>query len=415
MALRKRILDLVSKHDSWRSKECVNLIPSENVMSPTVRQLFMSDMGNRYTLPMKTVVYGEQVENVYRGTRYIDELETTAEKLACEVFRTRHASLRPLSGHVATMIMLIALCRAGDTIVTVPEEIGGYNGYLPDYVPSFMGLRSLVLPHKGFELDYEASVKLILKEKPKLLILGASLITFPFNIKALKRACDDVGARIGYDASHVLGLIAGGKFQQPLEEGADIMVASTHKSFFGPQGGIVLTNDDDVYQKVLDSLTWKTLDNAHWNRIAAMSYALIEFREVGREYAAQVVKNSKALAKALESKGIPVMFKGRGYTESHQVLMETQAVRRQSGLSYAKIAERLEKAGIIVDCVGRLGTQEMTRYGMKENEMRRIADLISRVVGGEGPDSVKKDVLNLRSAFPIVGYTLDSDSRVQLK
>lgn len=289
-----RILDLVRAHDTWRGQECINLIPSENAVSPAVREILQSDIGNRYTLP-NSIVYGEVVDNAYRGTRYIDELEAIAENLAREVFGSRYACIKPISGHVANIVMLLALCRPGDTLLTLPEEIGGYPGYLPDYVPSFLGLYSLALPGRNFQIDYHACEKAIGREKPSLVVVGASIIPFPFNLKRLTEACDRVGARIGYDASHVLGIIAGRRFQKPLAEGADIVVASTHKTFFGPQGGLTLANDADIHKGVIDSLTWKTVDNAHWNRIAATAYALLEIREFGKEYADQVVRNAKPL------------------------------------------------------------------------------------------------------------------------
>lgn len=405
MVPRKRVLDLVRKHDSWRRKECINLIPSENVVSPIVKEILASDVGNRYTLPVKAVVHGELVENAYCGTKYVDELEAFAERLACEIFHARYACFKPLSGHLAALTMLIALCRPGNTILTVDVEMGGYDGYLPNYMPEILGLKSVVLPHKGFELDYDASRELIRRRRPRLVVLGASIIPFPFNIRSIRDACDAVGAWIGYDASHVSGLIAGEKFQQPLTEGADIIVSSTHKTIFGPQGGMVLTNDESLYRRVLDSLTWKTLDNAHWNRIAAMAYVLQELREFGRDYAGEVVKNAKVLAEALDSKGVPVMFRDRGYTESHQVLVNTSAIAELTDESYPRIARRLERANLIVDSIGRLGTQEVTRCGMQEGEMRTIAGFISRVVKGEDPELVRKDVSDLRRDFLEVRYT----------
>jgi glycine hydroxymethyltransferase len=200
-----------------------------------------------------------------------------------------------------------------------------------------------------------------------------------------------------------MGLIAGEQFQDPLREGASALFGSTHKSFFGPQGGIILA--DKKYGELLQSRIYPAfVDNAHWNRIAALTLALAEMERFGKAYARQVVRNSQTLAKALCDHGFPVVCKHLGFTKSHQVILDYGSYQKGRA-----IARKLEKGNIIADCVVRIGTCEVTRRGMKEREMSRIADLLKRIViDGEQPEKVKKDVLRLSGEFQKTEYCFES-------
>ncbi|TLZ70262.1 MAG: hypothetical protein E6K10_08380, partial [Methanobacteriota archaeon] len=145
-AAMRDVLDLVAKHDDWRLHRTINLIPSENVTSPEVRAILASDLGHRYTLPWGKEWHGYLVENSYRGTRYLDEIEALGERLARDVFRARHATLKPMSGHLAGMLVLSALCSRGDRILVLDSRVGGYDGYMPDYLPRMLGLEVEFLP-----------------------------------------------------------------------------------------------------------------------------------------------------------------------------------------------------------------------------------------------------------------------------
>ena len=408
MAMRK-IQYLVRRHEEWRLKKCINLIPSENVTSSAVRRILSSDLGHRYTLRKEEAPdFPMPFKNYYCGTKYIDEIEETGRKLACEIFNAKHAFLQPLSGHISAMIMLASTCERGDRILCISGENGGYPGYLPGFASKYFDLKVDFLPFdkNEFNLDYEKCEEKILKLRPKLVILGASCILFPYDVKRIKESCEKVDSYLGYDASHVLGLIAGGKFQpNPLREGVDILVGSTHKTFFGPQGGMILTNDDEVAGSVLRNMKLKMVDNPHLNRIAALAQALWEFLRFGKEYAEQVVKNAKSLGKHLEEEGVPVKYGEKGYTESHQLLVDKGEVEKKVKKKYSEVAEVLEKANIIVDRDGRIGVQEVTRFGMKEREMEEIADLFSKVVIRElSPVKVRQAVVKFRKRFLRIKY-----------
>ncbi|MEW5936964.1 MAG: serine hydroxymethyltransferase [Candidatus Thermoplasmatota archaeon] len=383
-------IELARRHDHWRTEECINLIPSENIVSPQVRSLLSSDMGGRYTLPIGGEVHGVHVENAYRGTRYADEVQRKAEALACRIFHAAHATLAPLSGHLAGMLMLSSLCRKGDTVLTLSSGHGGYDGYCEGYMPDLLGLKVAYLPFHppSCNIRVEEACAMIHAVRPRLVILGASYFPFPHPVRELAAACSEADAALGYDAAHVLGLIP--IFQHPLAEGAAIVVGNTHKTFWGPQGGIAMTNSPEIWDAMLRNLTWRTVDNTHLHRIAAVGHALLEFERFGAEYAAQVVRNAKALAGALDDHGIPIRFREHGYTASHQVLLDPERMPKELGLDCSELAIRLERSNIITDALGRLGTQEITRMGLREKEMSELADLISQCAGGKDvSDGVK--------------------------
>jgi glycine hydroxymethyltransferase len=403
-------LSIVEAHDGWRSR-CLNLIPSENVMSHAARSLLASDMVHRYTLPGIREMDGRRVENAYRGTRYMDEVESMAGSAARRVFDAKYACVRPISGHISAMISLSATCERGDTVMAVDFADGGYPGYSDDQLSGLLGLKSYHLPYdqEACDLDYEQACLAIEEVEPDAVVLGASKMLFPPDTAGIRRACDEVGSRLLYDGSHVLGLIAGRRFGDPLHEGVDLLFGSTHKTLFGPQGGITLTNDETIDSAVESSLHWRTIDNAHWNRIASLAQALMEMEEFGPDYAAQVVSNARNLARSLDEIGFPVQCGERGYTDSHQVgLAGGEVASRFGESSFEVIAKRLERADIIIDCVGRLGTCEVTRLGMKEAEMEAIAELVGRVlIDGESPDRVREEVHRLRSGFESPVFCFD--------
>ena len=389
-----KILSLVKSHEKWRGSECLNLIPSENVMSPSVKALLSSELGHRYT----------SREKFYMGTKFIDEIELYGEEIAKKVFGAETADLRPLSGHIANLIFLSTFTKPNDKILCISPENGGYPGIWKEGLAELLSLKPIAFPFskERMNIEVDATKELILREKPRIVIFGASLILFPHPVVELAEVAREVGAITGYDGSHVLGLIAGGKFQNPLREGACTLFGSTHKTFFGPQGGIILA-DMEHGERMKKLIFPRFVDNAHWNRIAALTLALAEMKKFGREYARQVVKNAKQLAKSLAEYRLPVICKDYGFTSSHQVIMDFGGFEKGR-----KIALKLEKANIIVDCAVRVGTCEVTRRGMKEAEMEKIAEFIGRVlINKEKPEKVKEEVIKFVNNYQEIHYCFD--------
>jgi glycine hydroxymethyltransferase len=390
----EEILALTKQHEKWRGKRCLNLIPSENMMSPSVRKLLSSEFGNRYTAR----------DRFYMGTRFLDEVEAYGEKLAKDVFKAEVADLRPLSGHIADLIVIANFTEPNDTLMCLSPNDGGYPGMWKDGLAGLLRLNVEPFPFskRDMSVKVEEAKETIKRVKPKIVVFGASIIVFPQPVKELAEIAKENGAVVGFDGSHVLGLIAGGQFQDPLREGAHALFGSTHKTFFGPQGGIILA--DKEHGEILKAKIYPAfVDNAHWNRIAALTLALAEIKKFGEAYARQVVRNAQTLAKALHDYGLPVACEHLGFTKSHQVLLDYGDYEK----GQVK-AEKLQRANIIVDCVIRVGTCEVTRRGMKEAEMLRIAELIKRVlVDEEKTENVKKDVAKLCSEFQKLEYCFD--------
>lgn len=384
----KRALE---NHERWRREQCLNLIASENVTSPAVRKILGSDLGHRYTA----------TDHFYMGCKFIDQAESIARELVRDVFGSEWADVTPLSGHIADMTLLSTFARRGDKILTMGTEYGGYFGTSEAGFPRILGLVNLYFPFDKdrWNIEIEKTVQLIASEVPRLVILGASYILFPHPVEQIAKACRETGTVLAFDGSHVMGLIAGGAFQQPLKEGARILVGSTHKSFFGPQGGIIAAFKPEG-ERMKETIFPAIMDNAHWNRIAALAQALLEMKKFGRKYANQVIRNSRALAEALDERGIPVRCKDYGYTASHQVLLDMDRLKDS-----AQVPSKLEQANVIVDRGIRLGTSEMTRRGMREEDMNDVAKIIAKVIlSQETVTATKRKATALARKFLQVRY-----------
>ena len=388
----ERLHKTVMQHQEWRTKECLNLIPSANRGSEQMRSMYLADLGGRYNAPDK----------FYWGTKYADELLSLAEELARKVFGARYADVRPLSGHTADMAVLLSLTSEGDRILSVHPDDGGYPGITHLGLGSLLRLENLYFPYDdgAVNIDPRGSAALLKSKDPKVTFFGSSFIPFPHPTKQLTRAA---GGACVYDASHVLGLIAGGEFQVPLREGCSLMIGSTHKSLPGPQGGIILSNDEEAFAKVSGKIHPGIVDNIHLDRVAALAVALVEMLQFGKPYAQAVVKNSQALARALADLGVKVRGASAGYTKSHQVLLDYDPGK----LSF--LAMRLEQANIIADNGGRLGTSELTRMGYGVKEMAEVAELVSLIaLGKKPPDYVQKKVRTLVRQFQQPRFVLTS-------
>jgi glycine hydroxymethyltransferase len=284
-----------------------------------------------------------------------------------------------------------------------------------------MGRKVVDIPFDPTELtvDVDAFRRAAPLVRPKLVALGLSMTLFPQPIGEMKQVIADWGGRLFFDAAHQLGLVGGRQFQDPLAEGADVMTGSAGKTFAGPQSGILVWDDPDITRALTTAVfpVWAATHQV--NRVAALALATAEALAYGTEFMAQIVRNSRALAQALDVRGIPMLGRHKGFTTTHQAIADVRQFGR--GL---EAAQRLERANIIVnknlipddkpehwDFPGglRAGTIEVTRLGMAEAEMEAIADMIARVlVRGEAPEDVRRDALALRSGFQTLYYCFET-------
>ncbi|MCI4338848.1 MAG: serine hydroxymethyltransferase [Thermoplasmata archaeon] len=395
----RRLAALVRSHDRWRGRDVFNLLASENVVSPTARKYLSSDLAGRYTLPLTTEFHGETIDNSYTGTRYTDQIETLANAAAARLFRAKFATTRPLSGHIAALSALVPLLPPKAKILAIAPDEGGYDGYAPGFIPALFGytVRPLPADGPGHRVQASVAVETIQQERPDAVVLGQSFFLFPYPLREIAEAAHAMNALVFYDASHVLGLIAGGQFQDPLREGADVLFGSTHKSFPGPQGGLLVTDREDLFQQLDPALVWRIFDNAHWNRIAGLAQTLLELERCGREYATTVVDDARALGKSLSDLGVPLVGADDGFTRSHQLHLDGAALRTSANIAPGALARRLERQRLLIDLVGRIGTAEVARLGLTPADMPRLAELIVR--GGLKKERVGREVLAWRRTF----------------
>jgi len=408
-----RIKYWANKDLEWRGS-CINLIASENIASPAVKQALSTDFGGRYA-------EGRPGKRYYQGTWMFDEIEAIGTELMKRLFDCDHADLMPISGAVANMAAFSAFGSKGDKVASIPLEDGAHISHVDVSIAGLMGLKNIELPFDEGEMniDIEASKKVILEKKPKIVILGGSMYLFPHPVKEIKSACEEVDAKIVYDAAHVAGLIAGKQFDDPLPDGADVITFSTHKSFPGPQGGALVYNDsvgEENVKKLQEATFPKLMSNHHLHHVVGKAITAAEMLEFGEKYAKQIIKNSKALAERLHNLGLKVLAENKGFTKSHQVLVD---VRPQGGKA---AAETLEKANIIVskqilpgttvdadNPAGlRLGTQELTRLGMKQRDMETVAGFIKQtLIDKKDPKTISEEVVKFIRQFNAVLYCFD--------
>ncbi|MGF7117472.1 serine hydroxymethyltransferase [Methanobacterium oryzae] len=405
-----KIKELTKEHHKWM-EDSINLIASENITSTTVREALASDLSHRYA-------EGLPCERLYEGCEYIDTIENMAIDLSKKLFNAEHANVQPNSGVVANLASFFALTKPDDLLMALNVPVGGHISHAEVSAAGIRGLRILSHPFDNdkMNIDADAMKKEIIKNKPKVVLLGGSLFLFPHPVEDAREAADEVGAKVMYDGAHVLGLIAGGKFQDPLKEGADLLVGSTHKTFPGPQGGIILCKEE--LKKTIDEAVFPgVVSNHHLHHVAALGISLAEMIEFGRDYADQIVKNAKALAQSLYELGFDVLCEDLGFTESHQVAMDVKKI-----YSAAKMAKDMEANNIILnknllpwddrkrtdDPSGiRLGTQEITRRGLKEAQMQEVAEFI-KMVAMDGKN-VKDEVSEFMSQYTKVHYAFEED------
>jgi len=410
------IIDVVIRHNVWRRQETINLIASENVMSPLAELLYLNDLSGRYA-------EGTVGQRYYQGTKFVDVLEDALSRRFAKVLGASFVDVRPISGTIANLATYFALVPEGGVVASLPVKYGGHISHNTVGGLKALRLKAVDLPWdvENFNVDVDAARKVIEEKKPNLIILGASLYLFPHPVGKIAEIAKTVGAYVLHDSAHVFGLIVGGVFPNPLKEGAHVITTSTHKTFPGPQGGLIATVLGDEVNTQIQKAVFPTFtSNYHLHRYAATYVTLVEMETFGREYATKVVENAKALAEALSAEGITPVAERQGFTKTHQVAVD---VSKFGGGD--KVAALLEEANIIVNKNAlpwdksvlrpsgiRMGVQEMTRFGMGRDEMQEIARFIAKVLRGEDPATVKREVTKFRKAFLEIKYGFKLDKNI---
>ncbi len=381
MAKLEEILNIIRKQEDWRNST-LNLIASENRFFPEFeRELYCNDFMRRYA-------EGHPGKRYYNGTKYIDQLESESVQYFKDKFKVSYVDVRPISGAIANLSVFASLPRITGNVITNSLAGGGHITHNSMGTISQLTNRRVfnypLDPDNPFKMDVDRSLHLIRKLNPDFIVLGKSMFLHPEPVEEIRKEFPDL--TIVYDAAHVFGLIYGDAFQNPLKEGADILTASTHKTFPGPQGGIILSNLEEQLWKPIDKMVFPgILSNHHLHHIPALLATAILYDTKHKDYGKKVVRTAQEVAKGLAEEGFKVCgYDGKEYTYTHQIVVN---VKELGGGK--KVADQLEKYGIIVNKNSIPGDKSVIkpsgiRIGVQEEVLRgkSSSEILGRLVDG---------------------------------
>ena len=407
--IQKRIEELAIESHELHEVKGINLNPATNILNPRAEKILSSGMGSRASL-------GHPGDKYEVGLDAIEQIEVITGDLACELFGSKFSEFRVASGALANLYAFMATCKPGDKIIAPPPTIGGHVTHHKAGAAGLYGLETISAPidSDNYTVDLAALEKLAQEVKPKLITIGGSLNLFPHPVKEIRKIADSVGAYLLFDAAHQCGLIAGKAWPQPLAEGAHLMTFSTYKSLGGPAGGLIVTNDAALAEK-LDAIAYPGLTaNFDAAKTAALGITLQDWLAVGSDYAKMMIETAKKLASELDKLGLPIFAKEKGFTTSHQFAI----IANQFGGGQTA-SKKLAKAGLLACGINipgptvdgdnnaiRIGTPEIVRIGMKPEHMVELADLIYRGLTLTDPTQVRNEVIEFRKRFIGVNFVL---------
>lgn len=397
----------IVKKEWLRQEEGLELIASENYTSPAVMETQGTTLTNKYAegLPHK---------RYYGGCEFVDQAEELAIKRVCELFGAKYANVQPHSGSQANMAAYFSLIKPGDKIFGMNLSEGGHltHGSPVNFSGRLYDVISYGLDLETETINYDQLAESVLKEKPQLIMAGASAYPRIIDFKRFREIADSVGAYLVVDMAHIAGLVAAGVHPSPVPH-AHVVTSTTHKTLRGPRGGIVLTNDEELIKKI-NFHTFPGIQGGPLEHVIAAK--AVAFKEAlqpeYKTYQEQVVKNAQALAKGLIEKGIDIVSGG---TDNHLLMFKTDCVNLTG--KQAEIA--LEKAGIttnknmvpgdtrspFVTSGIRLGTPAVTTRGLKEDHMAQIANWVHRALTNFEDEKtlleIRNEVVSLCRDFPV--------------
>jgi glycine hydroxymethyltransferase len=370
--------------------ECVNLNPATNVMNPRAEAALSSGLGVRPSL-------GYAGEKYEMGLEAIEEIEVVAAELACRVFDATYAEVRVGSGALANLYAFMATCKPGDAIIVPPASIGGHITHHQAGAAGLYGVTIFEAPVDAarYSIDVDGLRSLARQVKPRLITMGGSLNLLPHPVAEVKEIANEVGALVLFDAAHNCGMFSSRQWPNPLHQGADLMTMSTYKSLGGPPGGLLLTNDAALAERV-DAIAYPGLTaNFDASKTAALAISLLDWlTDDGPAYGQAMVETAQALAAALSDNGVEVFTTTADTsgsspvpTRSHQfaALADAYGDGHQAAL-------RLRQANILTSAIGlpttngtgiRFGTPEIVRWGMGPSDMAELGGFIAGALHGD--------------------------------
>lgn len=402
-----RIEALVARNLEIHDADCFNLNPATNVLNPVAEAVLSRGLGNRPSL-------GYPGDKYEMGLEAIEEIEVIAAELAAEIFEAKYAEIRVASGALANLYAFMAMAKPGDAIIAPPATIGGHVTHHAPGCAGMYGLSIHAMPvdPEGYTVNIPALAALAERVRPKIITIGGSLNLFPHPVAEIRKIADAVGAYVLFDAAHQCGIIAGKSWANPLEQGAHLITMSTYKSLGGPAGGLIVTNDAALAEK-LDRVAFPGMTaNFDAAKAAALAITLLDWRDHGIAYSRAMVDLAQALAIAMQAEGLPVFGTGKGITESHQFALE--AVGFGGGQAAAK---KLRKAGFLTCGIGlpipeidgdknglRFGTPELVRRGVTPSDAPKLAALIAEGLRANDPETVAPRTAAFRRTFDEFHY-----------
>ncbi len=387
----------------------LELIASENYCSKAVMEAQGSCLTNKYA-------EGYPKKRYYNGCEFVDEIETLAIERLKQIFNVKYANVQPHSGSGANMAVYMAMLNHGDTFLGMDLAQGGHltHGSPVNFSGKLYKALHYGLEHGTETIDYNQMEDIAKKEKPRMIIAGASAYPRIIDFKKISDIAKSIDAILMVDMAHIAGLIAAGLHPSPIEF-ADVTTSTTHKTLRGPRGGLIITNNEDLAKK-FNSLIFPGIQGGPLEHIIAGK--AVAFKEAldpsFKTYQEQVVKNSKVLAKTLMDNGIELVSGG---TDNHLVLLKTDSVN-MSGKEAGEILERVDitcnknmvpndKRSPFVTSGIRLGTPAVTTRGFKENETKIMGELIVKALKNPTDEKAQKEVKNgvreLCLKFPVYG------------
>ncbi len=394
--------------EAKRQEENIELIASENYVSKDILKLQGSILTNKYA-------EGYPGKKYYGGCEYIDVIENLAIELACKLFGAKYANVQPHSGSSANLAVYRALLYPGDKVMGMDLSNGGHltHGHPLNFSGMDYEIVSYSVDFQTEMIDYEEVRRIALKEKPRMIIVGASAYSRIIDFKKFKEIADKVGAYLMVDMAHIAGLVAVGIHPSPIGV-ADVVTTTTHKTLRGPRGGLILTNNEEIAKKINKVVFPGIQGGPLMHVIAAKAQCFHEALEPEfAEYQMQVVKNSRALAKSLTEEGFRVISGG---TDNHLMLVDIKNSVGLTGKEAEQLLDRVhlttnkntipnETESPFITSGIRLGSPAMTTRGLKEQEFELIGKIISKVLENKDNHEIlnicSQEVLTLTKKFPI--------------
>ena len=406
---------LVQRNREIHEQDCFNLNPAANVMNPRAENLLASGLSTRPSL-------GYPGDKYEMGLEATEEIEVIAAELSAEIFNAKFAEIRVASGAMANLYAFMATCKPGDTIIAPPDSIGGHVTHHSAGCAGLYGVKTLAAPvhSNSYTIDIDQLAKQARETKPALITIGGSLNLVEHPVASIREIADSVNAKLLFDAAHQCGIIAGKAWKNPLDEGAHLMTMSTYKSLGGPAGGLIVSNDAEIMERI-DSIAFPGMTaNFDAAKSAALAITMLDWREHGTAYANKMISVSQALAQALQAQNsdkVQVYSTNDGITHSHQFALHAEPVG--GGQTMAK---KLREGGFLTCGIGlpitpldndlnglRMGTPEIVRFGVSEEHTATMAQLITECLENDSQQAMEKTaakVAEFRATFEELQYII---------